>query len=69
VPPGGYLVGRHAAAGFEPVLRVDPAPPPLILTAAEAVSRAVRVGDRLPDVVLDAGVEPPLPWFVFRRAR
>lgn len=68
VPAGGYLVGRRALEGLAPVLRVDAAPPPPILGAAESITRAARLGAPLPAVILDAGAEPPLPWFVFTPA-
>ena len=67
VPAGGYLIGRQLLEGFEPLLRVDLAPPPRIVAAAASVTRAARLGAALPPVLLDAGAEPPASWFVSRR--
>ena len=64
---GGYLIGRQLLEGFEPLLRVDLAPPPRLVAAAASVTRAARLGAALPPVLLDAGAEPPAPWFVLRR--
>jgi hypothetical protein len=68
VPAGGYLIGRQLLEGFEPLRRFDPAaPPPRIVAEAASVTRAARLGAALPPVMLDAGAEPPSPWFVSRR--